>query len=104
VYAEKLKILGIALLGGVLSVGLPVTTNKIGHITIIFGLLSGCSAFPLSVTVDTSCSWPVEAPQMPLEVIEDISQSNLTDGSLAALNELDSFTLKHNELYGQYCG
>jgi len=57
----------------------------------------------ISVEADVTCSWAREAPEWPLEVIEDISHSNLSDASLEALNESDDFQQKHNELFLRNC-
>jgi len=71
----------------------------------VASLVVGCGALlgTINVEADVTCSWAREAPEWSIEVIDDISNSNLSDTSLEALNESDDFQQKHNELFLRNC-
>jgi len=64
-------------------------------------IVTGCSA--LRVKVESDCIWARMAPELTEDQTTHIVGSNIDNSTLEALNELDNFVEKHNELFTRYC-
>lgn len=62
---------------------------------------TGCAG--IKVQVETACYWARMAPELTEDQTTHIVGSNIDNSTLEALNELDNFVEKHNELFTKYC-
>ena len=61
----------------------------------------GCNG--IKVRVESDCLWADPAPDLTDAQAAEVKTSNLSDDTVRALNRLDNFVDKHNQMEAKFC-